>query len=103
MLSTINKIKDKINGLWELVGNTPMIEIKYRYREGKEQAVLVKCEYHNHTGSIKDRMALYILQKAYETGAIEPGDMIVEATSGNTGIAFASIGRSLGHKVKIIM
>jgi cysteine synthase A len=48
-------------------------------------------------------MALYILQKAYQLGTIEPGDTIVEATSGNTGIAFAAIGKALGHPVKIIM
>jgi cysteine synthase A len=48
-------------------------------------------------------MALYILQKAYEQGKIKPGDLIVEATSGNTGISFAAIGKALGHKVKIIM
>jgi cysteine synthase A len=93
----------KIERLWELVGNTPMIEIFYRYRDGAEESVLVKCEHYNLTGSIKDRMALYILQKAYEIGTIKPGDVIVEATSGNTGIAFASIGKALGHPVKIIM
>jgi len=103
MLSTLTHIKDKLNGLWQLVGNTPMIRVSYRYRGGKEQTVLVKCEHYNLTGSIKDRMALYILQKAYDIGTVKPGDTIVEASSGNTGIAFAAIGRSLGHPVKIIM
>jgi cysteine synthase A len=97
------RIKDKLNGLWQLVGNTPMIGVNYRFRGGPVQTVLVKCEHYNLTGSIKDRMALYILQKAYETGTIRPGDTIVEVTSGNTGIAFAAIGRSLGHPVRIIM
>src|SRR5690606_12763219 len=55
------------------------------------------------TGSIKDRMALYILYKAYMNCTIRPEDMIVEATSGNTGIAFSAIGKALGHPVKIIM
>lgn len=104
MIATDNNIKEKIDGLWQLIGHTPLIEISYRYKEGKEQSLLVKCEYQRSlTGSIKDRMALYILQKAYEQGHIRPGDMIVEATSGNTGIAFAAIGRALGHPVKIIM
>ncbi|MES2107943.1 MAG: PLP-dependent cysteine synthase family protein [Bacteroidota bacterium] len=103
MLSTTTKTKDKIQGLWQLVGNTPMIEVGYRYQSGPEQHILVKCEHYNLTGSIKDRMALYILQKAYELDTIHPGDTIVEATSGNTGIAFAAIGKALGHKVKIIM
>lgn len=86
-----------------MVGHTPMIEIKYRYKAGIEQKVFVKCEHYSLTGSIKDRMALFILQKAYEQGQINPGDIIVEATSGNTGIAFAAIGRALGHRVRIIM
>jgi len=103
MLSTITKIQDKINGLWQLIGNTPLMKITYRYKSGPEQHILAKCEYHNHTGSIKDRMALYIIQKAYEEGALKQGDIIVEATSGNTGISFAALGRNLGHRVHIIM
>jgi cysteine synthase A len=103
MISTLEQIKERINALWQMVGNTPMIEVNYRYRGAEAQSILVKCEHYNLTGSIKDRMALYILQKAYETGAIRPGDTIVEATSGNTGIAFAAIGKSLGHPVQIIM
>ncbi len=55
------------------------------------------------TGSIKDRMALHILKQAYLTGRIKPGDTIAEATSGNTGIAFAAIGRALGHPVTVFM
>ncbi|WP_460544823.1 PLP-dependent cysteine synthase family protein [Echinicola sediminis] len=92
----------KIAELWAMVGNTPMIELAYSY-EGKNGKIYVKCEHYNLTGSIKDRMALYTIQKAYETGKIKEGDTIVEATSGNTGIAFAAIGRSLGHPVRIIM
>jgi len=95
--------QDKIGELWRLIGNTPMVRITYRYKLGPEQHVLAKCEQYNMTGSIKDRMALYILQKAYEQGKIRSGDTIVEATSGNTGIAFAAIGRALGHPVKILM
>ncbi len=91
------------DNLWKMVGNTPMISLAYRYRGGPEQRILIKCEQYNLTGSIKDRMALYILQKAQESGELKPGDTIVEATSGNTGIAFAAIGKALGHKVKIIM
>lgn len=95
--------KTTIADLWRLIGQTPMIEIRYRYRGGAEQSVIVKCEYYNMTGSIKDRMALYIIEKAYQQGKIRPNDLIVEATSGNTGIAFAAIGRALGHRVKILM
>jgi cysteine synthase A len=97
-----NNIIKKIEHLWGLVGNTPMIEIIYSYK-GKLSSIFAKCEHYNLTGSIKDRMALYILQKAYQQERIQPGDRIVEATSGNTGISFSAIGRALGHPVTIIM
>jgi cysteine synthase A len=93
----------KTDNLWKLIGSTPMIAIRYRYRDYPERQVLVKCEQYNLTHSIKDRMALYILQKAMEQGKLLPGDLIVEATSGNTGISMAAIGRALGHPVAIIM
>lgn len=57
----------------------------------------------NLTGSIKDRVAFHVLKKAYEQGEIHPGDTIVEATSGNTGISFSAMGRFLGHPVVIYM
>lgn len=95
-------LQSRFKHLWCLVGNTPMLELQYVYK-GKPGKIYVKCENYNLTGSIKDRMALYILYKAYTTGAIKSSDMIVEATSGNTGIAFSAIGKALGHNVKIIM
>ncbi|MCR8556957.1 PLP-dependent cysteine synthase family protein [Mucilaginibacter sp. BJC16-A38] len=98
-----NNVSAQIGNLWKLIGNTPFIAVSYRFKGGPEQQVLVKCEQYNMTGSIKDRMALYILQKASEQGKIRPGDMIVEATSGNTGIAFAAIGKAIGNRVRIIM
>lgn len=79
-----------------------MLELHYKYL-GKANKIYVKCEHYNLTGSIKDRMALYIMYKAYLGCQIKPTDTIVEATSGNTGIAFSAIGRALGHPVKIIM
>ena len=96
------KLDNKFKHLWCLVGNTPMLELHYTF-QGKARQIYVKCEHYNLTGSIKDRMALYILYKAYLHCAIRPTDMIVEATSGNTGIAFSAIGKALGHQVKIIM
>jgi cysteine synthase A len=95
-------LENKFSHLWHLVGNTPMLELQYEYK-GKPGTVYVKCENYNLTGSVKDRMALYILYQAYSNGMIKPTDTIVEATSGNTGIAFAAIGKALGHPVKIIM
>ncbi|MCY4778515.1 PLP-dependent cysteine synthase family protein [Sphingobacterium sp. UT-1RO-CII-1] len=96
------ELESKFKHLWCLVGNTPMLELQYTYK-GRPGVIYVKCENYNLTGSIKDRMALYILYKAYMNCAIRPADMIVEATSGNTGIAFSAIGKALGHQVKIIM
>lgn len=101
-IQQLKGLHHKIDHLWHLVGNTPMLEILYMYKK-EVRSIYVKCEHYNLTGSIKDRMALYILQRAYAMGTIKPGDRIVEATSGNTGISFASIGRSLGHPVTIIM
>jgi len=95
-------IADKFSKLWGIVGNSPMLVIRYSYKN-QIRTIYAKSEQFNISGSIKDRMALYILQKAYETGQIKPGDTIVEATSGNTGIAFAAIGKALGHKVMIVM
>jgi cysteine synthase len=95
-------VENKFRHLWNLIGDTPMLKVDYRYRNEK-RSVYVKCEHYNLTGSIKDRMALYILQQAYRNGQITKDNSIVEATSGNTGIAFSAIGRALGHNVKIIM
>lgn len=85
-----------------LIGNTPMVCIDFEYK-GKDRKLYFKLESFNMTGSIKDRMALNILTKAYEKGVLKKGDTIVEATSGNTGISFSAIGKALGHPVKIFM
>ncbi|HKG07556.1 MAG TPA: cysteine synthase family protein [Pedobacter sp.] len=95
-------LENKFDHLWRLVGNTPMLELHYTYK-GKASKIYVKCEHYNLTGSVKDRMALNILFEAYKNCTIKPDDTIIEATSGNTGIAFAAIGKALGHTVKIIM
>jgi len=92
----------KFKALTRLVGNTPLISIHFRY-QGSHRIIFAKSEYLNLTGSIKDRMAVRILEKAYAEGKIAPGHTIAEATSGNTGISFAAIGRMLGHPVKIFM
>lgn len=88
--------------LERLIGNTPMIAIDLSYK-GEKRQVFAKLEYFNLSGSIKDRMALEVLRKAYETGALQPGDTIAEATSGNAGIAISALGRALGHPVVIYM
>ena len=76
--------------LGRLIGNTPMIKINYEY-EGKQSSVYSKLEYYNYSGSIKDRIALYIIQKERENGNLVDGQAIVEVTSGNTGISFICI------------
>ena len=86
----------------KLVGNTPMIKIDYEY-EGKKGSIFTKLEYYNYSGSIKDRIALYILEKEKERGNLKEGQPIIEVTSGNTGIAFSAIGALFGHEVHIFM
>ncbi len=97
-----NSFKLRFRDIWRLIGNSPLLIINFKYK-GEKRVLYAKAEHYSITGSIKDRMALYILEKAYASGKIKPGDTIVEATSGNTGIAFSAIGRALGHSVRIIM
>jgi cysteine synthase A len=92
----------RFEGLGRLVGNTPLLAIEFTYR-GERRTLYAKSEQLNMTGSIKDRMALHILRDAYLQGVLRPGDTIAEATSGNTGISFAALGRALGHPVTIFM
>jgi cysteine synthase A len=96
------KLERRIRGLGHLVGNTPLLVIEFTYR-GEERVLYAKAENLNMTGSIKDRMALHIVQQGYAGGALRPGAPIVEATSGNTGISIAGIGRALAHPVTIFM
>ena len=86
----------------KLIGNTPIVKIKYDYL-GNVRNIYVKLEYYNYTGSIKDRLAYYILNESKKKGLLKDKQMIVEATSGNTGISFAAIGALLGHEVHIFM
>lgn len=88
----------------ELIGNTPLYELKGLERKlnytGK---ILAKLEYLNPTGSAKDRAAMSMILKAEEKGKLKPGSVIIEPTSGNTGISIASIGASKGYRVIIVM
>lgn len=86
----------------KLIGNTPMIRINYEY-EGKVSSIYTKLEYYNYTGSIKDRIAYYIIKKSREEGILTDGQPIVEVRSENTGIAFSAIGTLFGHDVHIFM
>ncbi len=93
---------NKFKGIKHLVGNTPLMAISFKYK-GEQRTIYAKSENLNMTGSIKDRMALYILEHAIQDGSLKPHDTIVEATSGNTGISFSAIGKALGHNVTIFM
>ena len=88
--------------LKKLIGNTPMIKIDYKFKD-RLGSVYAKLEYYNYTGSIKDRLAFYIIKKAKEDGLLKEGQPIVEATSGNTGISLAAVGAFYGHPVHIFM
>jgi cysteine synthase A len=95
-------VTPRFRSLRRLIGNTPLLALDLRYR-GEPRTIYAKYESLNLTGSIKDRMAVHILERAYDEGQLAPGDPIAEATSGNTGIAVAAIGRALGHPVTIFM
>jgi len=94
--------KEKLEKLGLFVGNTPVIKLACEISD-KKVHILAKYEAWNFSGSIKDRMALEILKGAYDLNLLKPGDTIVEATSGNTGISFAAMGAYLGHPVQIYM
>ena len=84
------------------IGNTPMIKIEYE-NEGRKKAIYIKLEYYNLTGSIKDRVAYYIINKAKIDGILKENMPIIEATSGNTGIALSALGSYYKHPVYIYM
>ena len=87
-----------------LIGNTPCVRLEKASRALNADGIIYgKIEYLNPTGSAKDRAALYMLDDAEEKGLLKPGQMIVEPTSGNTGIALAAIGAKRGYKVILTM
>ena len=88
----------------ELVGNTPLLEVGNLEKElGLEARILVKLEYFNPAGSVKDRVAREIIEDAEKSGKLKPGATIIEPTSGNTGIGLASIAAAKGYRLIIVM
>lgn len=92
------------NHISELVGNTPILKLNNYIAKNQLKAdIYAKLEYFNPAGSVKDRIAKAMLLKAKEAGLLKPGTIIIEPTSGNTGIGLASLGAALGHQVILTM
>lgn len=92
-------IYDKI---YETIGNTPVVKV-HGFDEENRAELYAKLEYFNPGGSVKDRIAYYIIRTMEEEGRLKKSDTLVEATSGNTGIGLSLVARSLGYKVVIVM
>ena len=90
------------NNISEVFGNTPLVKIQ-RLFPTSTATVAAKLEFYNPTASVKDRLAVAMVDDAEKSGALKPGGTIVEATSGNTGIALASVGAARGYKVVLTM
>ena len=86
----------------ELVGRTPLVRLN-RLTEGLDAQVVAKLEFYNPANSVKDRIGVAIIDAAEQSGELKPGGTIVEATSGNTGIALAMVGAARGYKVILTM
>lgn len=87
----------------ELVGNTPLVKINHLGDQNQVASVIAKIESFNPASSVKDRVALAMIQAAEASGLLKPGGTIIESTSGNTGVALAMVGAARGYKVVITM
>jgi S-sulfo-L-cysteine synthase (O-acetyl-L-serine-dependent) len=102
----VNKTAPKFSTLQSAIGNTPLVALQRIPASANVSAsnvLLAKLEGNNPAGSVKDRPAFYMISRAQERGAIKPGDTLIEATSGNTGIALAMAAAILGYKMVLVM
>ncbi|MEM0952286.1 MAG: cysteine synthase family protein [Cyanobacteria bacterium P01_H01_bin.74] len=91
------------NNITEAIGNTPLVKLNRMFAEFPEITVLAKVEFVNPNGSMKDRIALQMITRAEAAGLIQPGDTLVEPTSGNTGLGLAMVCAAKGYKLVITM
>ena len=103
--TTINKPSGSVSKIVDRIGNTPLLEIRRVLPKeiSASVRVVVKAEWFNPGGSVKDRPAYQIIKDAMASGALKPGQSLIDSTSGNTGIAFAMIGAALGFPVHLVM
>ena len=93
-----------VNTLTQLIGNTPMLRLsRYGQQQGLNAQVIAKLEYLNPAGSVKDRIALAMIDEAEQSGALKSGAVIIEPTSGNTGIGLASVAAARGYRLILTM
>ena len=93
-----------VKRLTELVGNTPLLEVaNYNANKDLKATLIVKLEYFNPAGSVKDRIALAMIEDAEQSGKLKPGATIIEPTSGNTGIGLAFVAAAKGYKLVLTM
>lgn len=94
----------RVETISELIGGTPLLRLgRYRKKYGLHAEILAKLEWYNPAGSIKDRIALYMIRDAEEKGLLKKDSVIIEPTSGNTGIGLAAVAASKGYRVIIVM
>ena len=88
----------------QLIGNTPLLELTHIEKEYNLKAkVIAKLEYLNPSGSVKDRVAKAMIEDAEKAGKLKPGSVIIEPTSGNTGIGLASVAAAKGYQMMVVM